>query len=128
MPSRRVIITQMLASAACVGLTATVLHNGGFTWLFMASLIVAAAIFGLWFALIIRGIRAKRPASVTQSIVISILWIPLCLAQIALNIAYLRRDGFSWDRLDLVAGYSLLLGAWPTTGILDFLGRRSNDH
>jgi lysylphosphatidylglycerol synthetase-like protein (DUF2156 family) len=117
----------MLCSAACVGLAATVLRQEGRSWLFMSSLIVAAVIFGFWFALIVRGVRAKRPGSVALSIVVSILWIPLCLAQITLYIAYLRRDGFSWDHLSIVAGYSLLLGAWPTTGILDFIGRRSID-
>lgn len=61
MPNRRLIVTQMLASAACVGLTTTVLQEGGFNWLFMSALIVAAATFGFWFALMAEASGRSDP-------------------------------------------------------------------
>ena len=116
----------MLSWAAAAGLAAVDLQGDGFSWLFVSVLVVAATVVGCWFPLLIRDIRAQRREPSTLSIVVSMLWIPLCIGEITLNVAFLRRDGFTWDHLSLVAGYSLLLGAWPTAGILDFLDRRSN--
>lgn len=116
----------MLSWAALAALATADLHDDGFSWLSLSVLVVAAIIFGGWFALMIRGIRAKRPEPVTLSIVVSILWMLLCIAQITLNVAYLRRNGSSWNHLAAVAGYSALLGAWATTGVRDFMDRRAN--